>query len=319
MSHKSTWPFSNNPFLSATSKSFARAAILGSYTYAALEANKTDPFILPLYNMYVPLFDAYETAHSAWVVSLGFRKGSTFGLGEMMKELVVKARKWDVAIQMVHAFDTPEYKAFMPNGRTPFNRGSYLSRITVVSVLSLQLDGKPALAALKTEVDSFRDSLQDAFNEQQIKSSTTGLNSAEVETKRKELCKALYVILGSLMAHFADSPSSIESYFDLVTLRQHRQTDFTGHLAAMKTHIIARRTLKKTNTLTLKNKGNTTLRFFLAQNKQGIMSDVFVELAPHSMLRGVAPSSLGDSVSMHFYCVRNMNEHEVGEWEMVVG
>ena len=319
MSFKSTWPFSNNPFLSSTRKSFSRALIIGTFTDAALFANISDPMFLALYNTYHPIFTAYETAYGKWGSSLGIKVGSTLGLSDLMKELVVRARKWDVAIQNVFAHDTGEYKSLMPHGRTPFNRGSHLSRIEMVSVLDLNLTGKPALAALKTEVNSFHTTLNDALSNKQGKSSASNLNSKLLEINRKELCKALFVVLGSLIAHFPESPRSIESYFDLVMLRQHRQTDFTGHLAAMKTHIIARRTLKQTNTLTLKNKGNTTLRFYLAQNKQGMMGDVFIELAPHSMLKDVAPSSLGDSASMHFYCVRNLNEHEVGEWEMVVG
>lgn len=318
MSFYSTWPFSNNPFLSATRKSYSRALVIGTFTDAALFANLSDPVFLALYNMYHPIFTAFETDYGKWHSSLGIKMGSTIGLRDLMKELVVKARKWDVTIQNVFAFDTAEYKTLMPHGRTPFNRGKHLSKIESVAVLETNLAGKPALAALHTEVSSFHAALNDALSNQQGKSSASTLNSKMLEAKRKELCKALFVVLGSLIAHFPESPRSIESYFDLVTLRQHRQTDFTGHLAAMKTHIIARRTLKENQTLTLKNKGNTTLRFYLAKDKRGELGDVFLDLAPHSMLKEVSPSSLGDYTSMRFYCVRNMNEHEVGEWEMVV-
>jgi hypothetical protein len=319
MASKQGWQFGKNPFLSATHKNYSRAQTIGNYTYAALLANQSNPNILPLFNLYKPIYEAYESVFMVWESSLGMKKGSTQTLKEQMKTLVAKARKWDVAIQNVFAHDTAEYKTLMPHGRSPFNRGGHIPRINAVAALETNLTGMVPLAALKAEVSSFHTALNDALGSQNGHSSASSFNSKTVEIKRKELCRAMFMVLGMLIYLYPDSQDSIASYFDLQALRQHRQKDFNGHLAAGKTHIIARRTLKATETLQLINKGNSVLRFFLAANKSAAMGDVFVELQPHSSRSDVLPSSLGDDSKMRFYCVHNMDAHIEGEWEMVVG
>src|SRR5436853_492955 len=71
------------------------------------------------------------------------------------------------------------------------------------------------------------DDLNDAFILKNNEQNKTGIHSAACDAARTALCIQEYMNLGSLMTKFYQTPDAVATYFDLMNIRTHQQTDFT--------------------------------------------------------------------------------------------
>jgi hypothetical protein len=274
-----TWSPLQNPFLSATEKSFLNAMGISTYHDSALSASKSDPFFLGLYNFYHPIHLSYKTAYDNWIQQGGKQQGDTLNLTQLLRLLSnTKIRQWDIKIQNQYAINTPAYTRLLPDRRKPFQSGSQIERIQAVQVLSQAIDTDESLATVKTDVDNFNTLIQSALLAQKESKTNTRNESSNVDMARVAMCNAQYSNLGAMIQKFYETPEKAEAYFDLVAIRRSQQTVFTGHVKAGGVYTILRHTFDDTDEITLTNPGNVPLKFYLAPFKDSQPNGIFVTL-----------------------------------------
>ncbi|HEX3007891.1 MAG TPA: hypothetical protein VHO90_09785 [Bacteroidales bacterium] len=263
--------FINNPMLSATENSTSKALRISTYHDNALAAEKDDPSILELYTPYHAAHVALRNAIEAWDQQADQQQGATRLLNQLLRTLSsTKAEDWDLAIQIKFRKSTPEYKILMPYGRSLFQAGTQLERLQAIEVLNEILDDYTTLADTKTDVNAFNTQIQKAYNDQKEQIYKTKGKSDEIEPARKTMCITQFGDVGGLLKKYAATPEKILKYFDMSVLAPNMQNTFTGQLKAGQIYTIAKRTFKENNQVILNNTGNTTLKFYLAaeRNKQ---------------------------------------------------
>ena len=263
-----TWNYLQDPFLVATEHSFRTALNISIHHDNALSTNKSDPFILGLYNSYHPLHLVYKTSYEDWTTHGGTQQGETLNLSQLLQLLSnTKIQDWDIKIQNVYARQTPEYKKLLPSNRQPFQHGMQTERIYAVQSLSKAIGTNEKLTALKTDIDNFYTQLDTAMNAQKGSKNTTKGMSYGLENARIAMCTGMYADLGALIQKFAATPGAIEQYFDLQTIRKSQQVLFTGHIKAGEVYTIVKHTFGQDDEIWLSNPGQTPLTFYLAEIK----------------------------------------------------
>lgn len=183
---------------------------------ARLQAESADPDILALLNLFIPIDDALANAYQAWLSAGAFYKGATLAFENLLSELTdTKLGQWIPQVQVVFPESSPEYLTLFPNGRTPFTNAAYDIRINTVGALGDNLAAYAALAATKTDVDTFYASLLAGRADQQGKEEAVRVKSDLLETERADTGVGMYANLGALMNKFASDPAQIERFFDI--------------------------------------------------------------------------------------------------------
>ena len=150
-----TWSYLVNPILNATEDSMLIALKLSTYHDNALNTAKSDPFILPLYNIYHPFHVALKAAYDAANTQQALKKGETLNTKQLLKLLSsTKIQQWDIKIQNAYPQSSVQYKKLLPNRRVPFQTGEQIERIRSVQSLSQAIGADKALVNLKAEIDS---------------------------------------------------------------------------------------------------------------------------------------------------------------------
>ncbi|MEP7171004.1 MAG: hypothetical protein ABI855_16670 [Bacteroidota bacterium] len=294
-----TWNYVQNQFLNSTDNSFKKAVTIAQKHDSALFADKADPFILVLYTFFHPLYVSLNALYDALIAVEGTREGSTLNIRQKLRlQRNPKARHWDNAIQKVYDKESPEYKALLPNGRTPFQAGPQLMRINAINILSKAIGTDPLLADLKTELDAWFEELNTDYNTHEGDNSDIKKASDKVELARVAMCEGMYKNMADLMSKYYQNPQLIEKYFPLDLIRNGQQVDFTKQVKAQKVYFIVTRTLTPDHEITLINEGNTELQFYFAQTKKEMPGAVFVTIPAHSQ-RKIKASDLGNPAFAH--------------------
>jgi hypothetical protein len=88
-----------------------------------------------------------------------------------------------------------------------------------------------ALTTIKAVVLSFYNLLDNANKAQKGSKGNTKGKSDELEQARIAMCVAQFANLGGLIQLYALTPTTIEPFFDVETIRNHKQLIYTSHLA----------------------------------------------------------------------------------------
>lgn len=311
---KSIWHYLMNVFDNVTAGSFRLALRISLVHLGALKSKISIALILGLYNDYLLVHDTYENAYNVWKVAYAKQQSQTQGVSKALKKLSgTKARNWDTGIQQVYDVDSDEYKALLPNGRTPFQQGSQTDRKAAVKTLSDAIGGDLTLAIVKADVDAFYILLNKALLEQKAAITNTETASTACEKARKIMCMEQFGDLGALMQFYKATPVEVESFFDLKVLRNGLQVLFMGHVKKLGLHTIVQRTILATDQLSLENTGVTELRFYLSATKDGVIGTTFIAVAAGKTLT-VSASDMGDVTLQHFLMVYNPDTINKGEF-----
>ena len=311
------WIFLINPFLSATKGSFRLAMKLSFFTDSGLHAHMSDAAILAMYNIYHPMHTAFAAAYNAWDAQKSTQIANTSALNNLLEGLSAKYDTWEYAIRGVYAKTSTQYENLFAHGKSVFTSGTQLDRIQAVSSLNTNLTGIAALAATKTDVNNTYNALQAALLASSDNKSITNTLSTAVEVQRLIICNGLYSVLGKLMDKFNTNPAAIADYIDVESLRNIQQTDFVGHVAGNSFIDIVHRTLDATQFITLRNTGNTPLRFYLAALKTDAIGAVYFEVPPMTD-HDITANQLGDVTTQHFINVLNVDALMEGHFEMII-
>ena len=277
---KPMWAYVSNQFLNSTKKSFRKALKL-SYEHDKALYQKTIDFPAEpkwgvVYARYHVEHLAYDAAYNKWKASGGNLMGDTQALKDLLKVIPRMLDKWLSAIIPVYDRTTAKFKALFPNGRTPFEVGSYFLRITAVKTLSTTMGTDSGLAPAKTLVDADFVLLEGALGEKTGEKTSKKSLSDALEVARVSAMIMIYRDLGFLIDAFGATPAIIETVFDLETLRNTIQSLFTKTMATTESYSITKNTFKAGEELRLKiaDAGNPTdgATIYLASTLGGIDS-----------------------------------------------
>ena len=314
----SSWSFLNNPFDAISQHSFSKSHLIGNYTTAAMFAQKTDPKILELYNFLLPIYTTYNNSFIGWLVQQGTKIGGTESLHQLIDLIVPNLDDWEFEIRGTYKKKSPEFKAIFPNGHAPFIQGKQDDRISAINALSSTLNGIPALATTATDVAAFATLMNNAFGKQKGNVSTKKVNSSQLEIDRVNLADGLYYVLGGLMQKNFKSREKTADFFDLQTLRNLQQSDFTGHNAPLIIVVIAKRTLQDTYIVILDNTGITPLQFFISANNTPTEVGTKMVEVPANTLMTVTADMLRENATDAYLCVYNPSATLAGSWELAL-
>jgi hypothetical protein len=224
---KRKWPYLINTFYVNTVDSIKKALSLSQDHWAKLLANQGDADILAIKNYFQPFLDSFLAAYNQLQSRLGIYKGKTQTFEETLEELEkVKINLWRGKVFVVFPEGTADATAIFPQGRKPFQKGTYEQQVAAVQTLAETLatyTSQPSLIALSSEVAAYYIIISGARALQQTDEGSTETLRSNLKQAHVNLCNALYANLGSLMFKYAATPLVIENYFDLTLLRENEK------------------------------------------------------------------------------------------------
>lgn len=311
---KRTWIYLINTFLVVTKNSYLLAQKIAQYHLNALTLEKNNAFFTPLYNIFKPLIDSFETAFTDWKKAEAVQLGCSQSFYEILDDLISnQVASWDIDIQVLYKQRTANYKKLMPRQRIPFQKGAHLQRLQAVKNLSTALADEPKLAAVKTNVDAFLAKFEQVLDTQKQSIQHTEKVKNVLEALRIQVCVELYRNLGLLMAKYAETPESAANYFPLPFLRQSAQVSFTNSVKPQKTRFIAKRTLKGSDSISIFNTGNTPLTLYFAQTKGDTPGTTAFTIQGND-IQLITADQMGD-VSLKLIMVHNPDATSIGNYQ----
>ena len=312
------WSPITNLFDNATKHSFSKAHRIGNYTTASLKAQITDPAILALYTFLLTLYTAYDAAFIAWLVQQGTKAGSTDSLHLLMDQTVPNLDDWEYEIRGIYKKKSSEFKAIFPKARYSFEQGKQDDRILAINALNATLKAIPALAATSAKVDAFATLVNNAYTTQKGNISTKSINSDLLEKARVELVDGMYYVQGGLMMKYYKSRDTIANYFDVQTLRDLQQSDFTGRNAPGVIVVIAKRSLEDDYNIIFDNTGIDPLQFFISPNNTPTKVGAKMIEVPANTVMTANAGLIRVNSADSYICVYNPSTTLTGTWEMAL-
>ena len=316
------WHYLENQFNNATRGSFRLMLTVTNDHYAKLVAQQADADILALLNRTEPVHQAFLNAYSNWKTQQALYKSATQTMKNLRDELAGKhARQWDAAIMVQYDKGTAEHTALLPNGRSPFQSGTYDQRISAVKTLGETLDDYAPLAALKTTVDGFYTTIKNARDAQQGKENTSAQASTDLEVARIDIATMLYRNFGALIDKFGETPDNVSNYFEVSLLQSKSnaapptEEEYTGEVPANSTVNIFQGA-SETATIIITNTGTVPLYFCEANADDGTCGIDDLELAPGDLFEGKA-SDFNDPENA-FFNVTNTDPATAGGYNVEV-
>ncbi len=310
------WYLSNNQFKNVTKKSLRKAYKLSLFHDRNL-FQKTIDFPLDadwamLYARYHSEHLAYVVAYTNWKASGGSLSGNTQTLNELFALIPKMLDKWVSMILPIYDRASAKFKSFFPLGHKPFQKGSIDERIVAISTLSTTIGTDVSLASVKTVIDADHLSFVAARDTQEGGKTSKKSLSEAVEAARVDIMDLQYGDAGFLINKFFKTPKSIESVFDLQTLKETMQSYFTKTMKTSETYSLTKNTFAATDEIRGKvaDAANPTdkVTLYLGSTLGGIdspsidiinntdykfaASEFLVDLASHTFLTAVTDGNI---------------------------
>jgi len=221
---KQIWMFLINTFLVNTTKSMKKALSLTIDHLAKLTANEIDAEIAAMKAAFLPYHLAFVQSYNQLNSKLGIYKGATMSTEQMLQELKdVTLNAWRGKVFNIYPEGTVNAMAIFPQGRKPFNNGTYEQRIEAVGSLYQTLityTTVPELVTLAGEVLIYYNLLLGTRALQQNDEGSVKVLRTNLKVVHGVLCVWLFRNLGLLIAKYAENPALVLNYFDTTLLRK---------------------------------------------------------------------------------------------------
>lgn len=218
---KKTWLFFSNTFDVNTRKLPGRMLKIGNDHDSRLSAEKADPDILELWNVFNPLILVFRTLFSLWKSSISNRMSATLKFNKLLSLLSGEwIRAWEGKVFYHYPEGTPESMAIFPNKRSPFQIDNYEERIQNVQTLADSMKPYEPLAEVVRGVEAKYALLLAARDEQKQAMQTEAMQYSQLEALRLQLAKNLYRNLAILMAKYFEEPTQGERFFNESLIRR---------------------------------------------------------------------------------------------------
>lgn len=219
------WKFLSNPFLRTTRGSNKKALLLGDDHLAKLIGNQLNPVIAALLAIFNPVWQSFKAADLNLRIALGDYKGETRTVEELFEQLYKEQLPdWEAAIHVHFRKGRPEEIALFPQGRKPFQNGTYVSRIQEIEALGTKCALIAVLQPLSIIILAFHIQIESARELQQStgEAQVAALRTLR-ETARVTLCHSMFGNLGALINQYQTNPEQVANYFDISLLRSKKK------------------------------------------------------------------------------------------------
>lgn len=228
------WSYLQNPFENVTKNNFKRMVLMARDHFDKLTAAATtSPAVQNIYTAAAPIYQSFNDLYTASMTDTALYAMRTQEFETLLAVLRgEKIKRWDAQIQSIYLDNTPQYKALLPQNRTPFQAGAYELRISAVRALASSLAAFPDLTHVKTDVEDFLKTLENQRTIQQGLERKTAVNSDDLETARKALAKTMHKVWAQLIIEFNDDLQQVENFYELKYLRSKEYTAEEGENAS---------------------------------------------------------------------------------------
>ena len=267
------WKFTEDQFEIETRGSVKKAVILSTFHDNNLRILSVQyPALLPLYTrfhvVHLALIAGCDAHASSGDVQQGDRKTVT---QSFKASKLLLTEDWIPSISKIYKTSSPEFMAIFPNGLKPFNSGGIDKKIKAFNILSLNIGSDPALATIKTVIDSTYTALHLSRTGQNDAKTNTASSSALLEPLRFAAMKMMYRNLGNIMDNFCDTVAVMCALlFDLVTLRESAQKVYRGNILRMASKNILSHTFLADDEFAIKIIGTGSYKFNLSSTATGV-------------------------------------------------
>ena len=211
------WSKLINFFISVTEGSHRKMYLLAADHLRKLQEMAVhDPFLQDLLTFLLPFFDSFIAQYRKTNQDRILLAEKTADFKDMLDNLSADTiRQWDIQIQMVYDMRSNIYRRMLPEGRKPFQGGSYEMRIENVLSLAERLSMDPQLSTLGQDVEAYGLQLQDLRTQQQRLKVYRSANSIALEEQRLNLAKGLYAVFSRLKGHYYEELYEVEKFYSL--------------------------------------------------------------------------------------------------------
>ena len=232
----SNWYQFRNFFDNVTKGSFRRMNVMARDHHDKLKAVAAiEPAVNDYYQYFLPYYNHFIDVYSKYHSIKGFSKGYTMRVENKFIDLIQKIKTWDIKIQNYYMAETPEYAIILPNRRSPFQIGSYESRIAQLHTLIKTLESFPDLSDVKLEVEAFYTEINKLRTEQQGKEIMESELSDLLEKARIDLAQAMHGVFGGLLFIYCKDTMRLENFYE----RQYFEANsYNNNTSAMTTYVI---------------------------------------------------------------------------------
>ncbi len=301
------WSRAQNFIDTVTDGSYKLADEIFKSHYQLLNGGAGNATIAAMLTYFDPFYAAYSNAYVGWLALRGQGTGNTQTLVELIDELSSsRIRKWDVAIQGVYEQGTPQYQSLLPARRSPFQQGGIETRFSAVQALIAAIGTDAALASLKTQIEDFLTTMENARNNQVGGVAGVNIASGAIDLARDNAAQAMFKNYGSCVVLYYQTPEQIANFFPVALLQSKEQNTFTATLRPGNSHRLFKRKLDVANTLTLVNDGDVDIDFFFTD---GLITSLqpglpHVKVAAHTF-ETIPPSQAGYTDDKRFFFCQN--------------
>lgn len=221
------WHYLINSFLVVTRYNYKTALVLGADHVAKLTANQADLVIAAILATFNAVWLSFKATDLNLRIALGNYKGETQTVEQLFDTLnQILLPNWELQIYLQFAKGTPQATALLPQGKKPFQKGTYESRIQEIKVLGDKCALIVALQPLSVVILAFHVQIESARQLQQSsgEGQVAALRALR-ETARVSMCNAMFGNLGLLMNHYQTDPLQVMNYFDMTLLRRSSTTE----------------------------------------------------------------------------------------------
>lgn len=317
----STWYYVRNPFDNVTKNSYKRMVLLSRDTHDKLLQRSSDPDILPLYNTYLPKYQAFNQTYTQLQSNWGMYQAATLRTENLFLELSRKSKRWEAMVMVQYDDRSAEYLSLFPNNKIPFQSGAYDMRLEALSTLELSLGNYADLSAVLAEVTLFRADIEAARTKQQGYEQNDSQLRLDLEHQRADLAIALQRLLGGLLYLYAHDPAQIETFFELQYLQSPAPKQDpdkpTRTVQANSRSTASSEPLNEGTLVELENVGNVPLGFFVS-NDENAATPAVVSTLPPGEAQTYTLEELSDGTPNPRYLMVVNTQNEQGRYKASV-
>jgi len=191
-----------------------------------------DPDILDMKNFFEPFHINWDDAYTEWRVANNASIGKTAEMNVFFDTLTFeKMPRWENKIYGVYPENSSRAKELLPKKRHPFISGPQNERLNALEILISLIGDDANLAALKTDITSFYDTILECWRENQGIKLNVALLSQDLEPLRIATAQAMLANEGALLKKFYTLPVLVDSYFDVHRMRRRvkKKADDNGY------------------------------------------------------------------------------------------
>jgi hypothetical protein len=316
---------SQNFILHAVGKNYTKALKVAEYHYDALidAALGGDPDYVNMRNLFKPHYDGLIADSSAKDLQLGQRIGKTASLKTLLKKNLIQTElpAWQLSIQGTYNKKSAEYKAFFPFGNKSFLQGTIDNKIKAVKTLrdACNADSHVAVNALGATIGLFYTLLVNARSVQEGKKSAVKTDAGTEKDTIYNMCVAQFANFGGIVFKNPDNSTTIESFFDLVTLQDHHHsTLYEGTVHPLETKKVLTHKFTLDSTIVVTNTGDSDFEVWVAESAKDKIHPEGITIPAHTVEMIVPVKNIGDT-HHRILMIKDLDTSADAAYEIEVG